>query len=158
DGDDLLSEVALAFNSAIGRNEALVTELARVTQAVGGAGQTSERASLGSAGGGWAYAVDNVNTLIEKTTWPLIDATTVLTMVADGDLSSDVSLSHDGQRLQGDFHALAVAVRALLLRLRTVTASVSHVVREMGTEGKLGVEVRVDDARGTWRQLISDVN
>lgn len=34
----------------------------------------------------------------------------------------------------------------------------SIVAREVGTEGKLGVQAQVDDVSGTWRTIITDVN
>jgi hypothetical protein len=48
--------------------------------------EDDERASL-AAGGSWAVAVDSVNALIEKMAWPVSEATSVLALVANGDLS-----------------------------------------------------------------------
>src|SRR5262249_35719092 len=97
DGADegVMGEVALAFNAFIEQNDALVSELRRVDRSVGFEGKTTERASLG-AGGAWAAAVDSVNSLVEKMAWPISEATSVLGLVANGDLSRDMSLHMDG--------------------------------------------------------------
>ena len=160
DGVDegVMGEVAHVFNLLVEGNEALVRELARVDRVVGGEGQTAERASLGLAAGSWGLAIGAVNSLIERMAWPVTEATSVLGLVAAGDLSRDMSLHRDAASLKGDFHELGTAVRAVLGRLRTVSTGVSRVVREMGTEGKLGGQAGVEGLSGTWKDLVDDVN
>jgi HAMP domain-containing protein/signal transduction histidine kinase/CheY-like chemotaxis protein len=160
DGADegVMGEVAHTFNLLLEENEALVRELARVDRVVGDEGRTSERATLDLATGSWAIAVASINSLIEKMAWPVTEATSVLGLVAEGDLSRDMSLHMDGAPLHGDFHELGTAVGALLGRLRMVSSGVSRVVREMGTEGKLGGQASVEGLSGTWRDLVDDVN
>src|SRR5262249_4363993 len=64
----------------------------------------------------------------------------------------------DGAPLQGDFRELALTFNAVIGRLRDVSSGVSRVVREMGTEGKLGVNTSAEELSGTWRHLVDDVN
>ena len=155
--EGVMGEVALAFNALIEENDALVNELRRVDRTVGFEGQTTERASLG-AGGSWAVAVDSVNSLVEKMAWPVSEATSVLGLVANGDLSRDMPLHMNGTSLKGDFRELGTTVRTVVGRLRTVSSGVSRVVREMGTEGKLGGQASVEGLSGTWTDLVDDVN
>jgi len=152
-----MGEVALAFNAFIEQNEALVSELRRLDRSVAHDGRTTDRASL-PAGGAWADGVASVNSLVEKMAWPISEATSVLGLVCDGDLSRDVSLHMDGTALKGDFRELATTVKTVVGRLRTVSSGVSRVVREMGTEGKLGGQANVESLSGTWKDLIDDVN
>ena len=156
-GQGVMGEVALAFNALIEQNDALVNELRRVDKSVGFEGKTTERASL-AAGGSWAAAVDSVNSLVEKMAWPVSEATSVLGLVANGDLSRDMSLHMNGTPLQGDFRELGTTVKTVVGRLRTVSSGVSRVVREMGTEGKLGGQASVEGLSGTWKDLVDDVN
>src|SRR5262245_25094011 len=155
--EGVMGEVALAFNALIEQNDALVNELRRVDRRVGFEGKTTERASF-AAGGSWAVAVDSVNSLVEKMAWPVSEATSVLGLVAGGDLSRDMSLHMNGTPLDGDFRELGTTVKAVVGRLRTVSSGVSRVVREMGTEGKLGGQAGVEGLSGTWKDLIDDVN
>jgi HAMP domain-containing protein/signal transduction histidine kinase/CheY-like chemotaxis protein len=156
--EGVMGEVAHAFNMLLEENEALVRELARVDHVVGDQGRTSERAALDLATGSWGLAVASLNSLIEKMAWPVTEATSVLGLVAGGDLSRDMSLHLAGASLQGDFRELGTAVRAVLARLRSVSSGVSRVVREMGTEGKLGGQASVEGLSGTWKDLVDDVN
>jgi len=148
--EGVMGEVALAFNAFIEQNDALVNELRRVDRSVGFEGKTTDRASL-AAGGSWAVAVDSVNSLVEKMDWPVSEATSVLGLVANGDLSRDMSLHMDGTALEGDFRELGTTVKTVVGRLRKVSSGVSRVVREMGTEGKLGGQASLESLSGTWK-------
>src|SRR6185295_12054581 len=98
------------FNGLMEQNATLVSELDRVNRAVGKEGRTSERATLGPAGGSWAVAVSSVNSLIERTAWPIAQARSTLGFVADGDLSREMPLYVDSEPLQGDARELGLAV------------------------------------------------
>jgi HAMP domain-containing protein len=156
--DGIMEEVVLAFNALVDENDALVRELDRVGRAVGLEGKTTERACLGPVAGSWALAVGSVNSLVEKMAWPVSEATTILGILAEGDLSRDMPLHVNGRPLQGDFLELGTTVKTIVGRLRTVSSGVSRVVREIGTEGKLGVQAGVEGLSGTWRDLVDDVN
>lgn len=151
------SACAGAIPSLIEENDALVSEFRRVDRSVGFEGKTTERASL-AAGGSWAVAVDSVNSLVEKMAWPVSEATSVLGLVANGDLSRDMTLHVNGTPLKGDFYELGATVKMVVGRLRTVSTGVSRVVREMGTEGTLGGQASVEGLSGTWKDLVDDVN
>jgi HAMP domain-containing protein/signal transduction histidine kinase/CheY-like chemotaxis protein len=157
-GGVLLGEVAQAFNTLLDQNQALTSELSRVAEAVGAHGSFAERASLGPVGGGWAFALDAVNTLAANVAWPLAEATRVLGAVAAGDLSQTMSVQIDGKPLHGDFATIGNTVNSVVGRLRSVSSSVSRVVREVGVEGKLGAHAGVESLSGTWKELIDDVN
>jgi signal transduction histidine kinase/HAMP domain-containing protein/CheY-like chemotaxis protein len=156
--DAPFGEVALAFNSLIEENAALVGELDRVCRTVGLEGEISERASLGPVSGAWAAAVASLNTLIESMAYPTTEATRVLGLVANGDLSREMREHVDGHPLRGDFLQLESALNLVVQRLRFVSTGVSHVIREIGTEGKLGSQASVQGLSGTWKDLVDDVN
>ncbi len=156
--DGLLGEVALAFNALVEENEALVGELDRVSRTAGLEGRVGDRASLGPASGSWAAAVASVNSLLESMSFPMTEATRILGVIAEGDLSRDMPLHRDGRPLQGEFLRLGTTVNTVTQRLRAVSTGVSRVVREIGTEGKLGGQAPFDGLSGTWKSLLDDVN
>jgi HAMP domain-containing protein/signal transduction histidine kinase/ActR/RegA family two-component response regulator len=156
--DGVVGEIAHAFNALVEQNELLVKELGRVDRAVGMEGRTTERASLGPSPGSWALAVGSVNSLIERMARPVTEANAILELVAAGDLSRDMSLHLDGAPLQGDFLELGRTVKTVVSRLRSVSSGVSRVVREMGTEGKLGGQAPLEGLAGAWKDLVDDVN
>src|SRR5439155_21348684 len=59
---------------------------------------------------------------------------------------------------KGDFLSLGTALKAVVRRLSTVSADVSRVLGEIGTDGKLGAQPNVEDLSGTWKELTDNVN
>ena len=158
-GDDgVAGEVAHAFNVLLERNDALAHELDRVARVVGVEGRIGERLNLGPAGGSWATVTNSVNSLVDAMAFPTSEATRILGLIAKGDLSRDMPVHLDGQPLQGDFLRLGTTVNEVIDRLRTVSSGVSRVVREMGGDGKLGLQADAEGLSGTWKGLVDDVN
>src|SRR5207244_1481237 len=64
----------------------------------------------------------------------------------------------DGRSLQGEFLRTAKTVNRMVEQLGAFCSEVTRVVREVGTEGKLGGEAKVEGVAGTWRDLTESVN
>ncbi|MBC7174319.1 MAG: HAMP domain-containing protein, partial [Polyangiaceae bacterium] len=154
----LIGELALAFNALNERHESFVTELSRVAKRVSTEGDISARAELGGVAGAWQSGIDSVNELLDAMAWPLAETTRVLELVAEGDLTREMALHVDGRPLEGDVLHLGQSVSSLVTRLRHVSSRVSRVAREMGIEGKLGVQADLEGLSGTWKSLVSDMN
>nr|UXE44636.1 sensor histidine kinase RcsC [uncultured bacterium] len=117
-----------------------------------------DRVRMGPVSGSWASATASINGLIDRMARSVAETTAVLESVAAGDLSRDMALHVNGVMLQGDFRRLGVATSNLVGRLRSVSSSVSRVLRAIGTEGTLGVQTSVEGFSGTWKDLVDDVN
>jgi len=77
----------------------------------------------------------------------------VTTAVAEGDLTKKVSALCKGEILQ-----LKETINKMVDRLQNFATEVTKVAREVGTEGKLGGQARVEDVEGTWKSLTENVN
>jgi osomolarity two-component system, sensor histidine kinase NIK1 len=77
----------------------------------------------------------------------------VTTAVANGDLSKKVEAT-----VQREILDLKVTINSMVDKLSTFAFEVSKVAREVGTDGTLGGQAKVDDVRGTWRDLTDNVN
>ena len=82
----LLGEIAAAYNDLVSTNASMEKELGRMRRVVGREGRMDQRASLGSAGGGWNSSVESLNALIDDLVRPTTEVASVLDAVADGDL------------------------------------------------------------------------
>src|SRR5438045_1272470 len=58
----------------------------------------------------------------------------------------------------GEFLRSAKLVNKMIDQLSVFTAEVTRVAREVGTEGKLGGQAKVQDAAGVWKELTESVN
>src|SRR5690606_5695014 len=103
--------------------------------------------------GTWRILVNDVNLLASDLAAQVRDIAGVSTAIADGDLSQKVTVETRGELL-----ALKRAVNATDDQLRSFSAEVIRVAREVGTEGKLGAQADVRGVSGVWQELTDSVN
>jgi signal transduction histidine kinase/DNA-binding response OmpR family regulator/HAMP domain-containing protein len=77
----------------------------------------------------------------------------VTTAVANGDLSKKITVDVKGEILE-----LKNTINTMVDQLRSFAAEVTRVAREVGTEGKLGGQAKVEGVSGTWKDLTDSVN
>src|SRR5580692_7272149 len=151
-------KIADTLNDIFKLNERMASEFARISRAVGKEGKISQRASLGSAFGGWAECLDSVNGLIGDLVQPSTEVARVIGAVAKGDLTQTMSLEVDGRPLRGEFLHTARVVNTMVEQLNSFASEATRVAREVGTEGKLGGQAVVTGVAGTWKDLTESVN
>ena len=77
----------------------------------------------------------------------------VATAVAKGDLSKKIDVDARGEILE-----LKTTINTMVDTLSSFAAEVTRVAREVGTEGQLGGQARVEGVYGTWKRLTTNVN
>jgi HAMP domain-containing protein/signal transduction histidine kinase/CheY-like chemotaxis protein len=154
----LLGEIASAYNELVTMNGRMEKELGRMRRVIGREGRMDQRASLGSAGGGWNSSVESLNALIDDLVRPTTEVASVLDAVADGDLDRKMALTIEGQPVKGEFLRIGTTVNTMVDQLSSFADEVTRVAREVGTEGKLGGQAEVKGVSGTWRALTESVN
>src|SRR5205085_12006275 len=77
----------------------------------------------------------------------------VTTAVANGDLRRKITVDARGEVLQ-----LKDTINTMVDQLSAFADEVTRVAREVGTEGVLGGQARVEGVSGTWRDLTESVN
>ena len=77
----------------------------------------------------------------------------VTTAVANGDLSQKITVDARGEVLE-----LKNTINSMVDQLRTFAAEVTRVAKEVGVEGKLGVQADIKGMSGTWKDLTDNVN
>jgi len=158
DHTGVAGKIADTLNDIIDQNQRMATELQRIGNVVGKEGKISDRASLGDVRGSWSDCVNSVNTLITDLVQPTAETTRVIRAVANGDLSQTIATQIEGRPLQGEFLQTANIVNTMVDRLGSFASEVTRVAREVGTEGKLGVQAQVRGVAGTWKDLTDNVN
>jgi osomolarity two-component system sensor histidine kinase NIK1 len=71
------------------------------------------------------------------------------TAVARGDLTQKVV----GVKVSGEILDLVNTINNMIDQLAIFAAEVTRVAREVGTEGKLGVQAEVGNIEGTWQEI-----
>src|SRR5215203_6737352 len=77
----------------------------------------------------------------------------VTTAVAKGDLSQKITVA-----AQGEVAELKDTINTMVDQLRSFGDEVTRVAREVGTDGKLGGQARVEGVSGVWKDLTDNVN
>ncbi|HUO29955.1 MAG TPA: HAMP domain-containing protein, partial [Bryobacteraceae bacterium] len=158
DQTGVAGKVCDTLNEILKLNERMASEFARISRAVGKEGKINQRASLGSAFGGWAECLDSVNGLIGDLVQPSTEVARVIGSVAKGDLSQTMAVEVDGRSLKGEFLHTARVVNTMVAQLNSFASEVTRVAREVGTEGKLGGQAVVQGVGGVWKDLTDNVN
>src|SRR5690348_9204290 len=131
----------------------MTQEFERLSKVVGKEGKITQRGRVKNARGGWESAVRSVNELIEDMVQPTTEVARVIGAVAKGDLSQSMVVEIDGRPLRGEFLRIGKVVNTMVEQLGSFASEVTRVAREVGTEGKLGGQARVEGGRATWKDL-----
>src|SRR5204862_126960 len=118
----------------------------RVAREVGTEGNLGGQANVRGVAGTWKDLTDNVNAMAANLTGQVRNIAEVTTAVAKGDLSKKITVDVKGELLK-----LKNTVNTMVDPTRRSSAVVTRVAREVGTEGRLGGQAKVEDVAGTWK-------
>jgi signal transduction histidine kinase/CheY-like chemotaxis protein/HAMP domain-containing protein len=128
-------------------------EVTRVAREVGTEGKLGGQARVKGVSGVWKDLTENVNTLADNLTRQVRNIAEVTTAVANGDLSRKITVGVSGEVLE-----LKETINTMVDQLRSFASEVTRVAREVGSEGRLGGQARVEGVSGTWKDLTDSVN
>src|SRR3989441_31726 len=148
-----VAELADTINSMIDTLRAFADEVTRVAREVGTEGILGGQADVPGVSGTWKALTDSVNTLADNLTTQVRNIAEVTTAVATGDLSKKITVDVRGEVLE-----LKNTINVMVDQLRSFASEVTRVAREVGTEGILGGQARVEGVSGVWKDLTDNVN
>ena len=128
-------------------------EVTRVAREVGTEGKLGGQAKVKGVAGTWKDLTDSVNSMAGNLTDQVRNIADVTTAVARGDLSKKIEVD-----VKGEFLTLRNTINTMVDQLRSFASEVTRVAREVGTEGSLGGQARVEGVSGTWKDLTESVN
>ncbi|KAK0464807.1 hypothetical protein IW261DRAFT_1347247 [Armillaria novae-zelandiae] len=140
-------------NGMVIRLRALAAEVTRVTLEVGSQGKLGGQATVEDVEGVWFELVKNVNRMCLSLTDQVRSIASVTTAVAEGDLTRKVEIE-----VEGEMHQLKATVNSMVDDLNAFASEVTRVALEVGTQGILGGQAKVEGVKGTWADLTRNVN
>ena len=146
-------ELKNTVNTMVDQLSSFADEVTRVAREVGTDGKLGGQAQVKGVSGVWKDLTENVNTLAGNLTSQVRNIAAVTTAVATGDLSKKITVD-----VQGEVLELKETINTMVDQLRSFSAEVTRVAKEVGTEGKLGGQAQVEGVSGTWRDLTENVN
>src|SRR5579859_1347932 len=144
---------AKTVNTMVNQLGAFASEVNRVAREVGTEGKLGGQAKVKGVAGTWKDLTDNVNLMASNLTSQVRNIATVTTAVANGDLTKKITVN-----VRGEFLELKDTINTMVDQLRSFASEVTRVAREVGTEGILGGQARVEGVSGTWKDLTDNVN
>ncbi|AKJ10370.1 histidine kinase [Streptomyces incarnatus] len=146
-------ELKNTVNGMVDQLSAFGAEVTRVAREIGVEGELGGQAQVPGAAGAWKDLTDSVNTAFRNLTGQVRNIAQVTTAVANGDLSQKVTVDVSGEMLK-----LKNTVNTMVDQLSSFADQVTRMARDVGTEGRLGGQARVDGVSGTWKELTDSVN
>ncbi len=146
-------ELKNTMNTMVDQLNSFASEVTRVAREVGTEGKLGGQARVEGVAGTWKDLTDNVNLMAANLTGQVRNIAEVTTAVASGNLSKKITADVKGEILE-----LKNTMNTMVDQLNSFASEVTRVAREVGTEGKLGGQARVEGVAGTWKDLTDNVN
>ncbi|PZR27878.1 MAG: hybrid sensor histidine kinase/response regulator [Citrobacter freundii] len=146
-------ELKNTINTMVDQLNSFSAEVTRVAREVGSEGKLGGQATVKGIGGVWKDLTDSVNQMGSNLTAQVRNIAEVTTAVARGDLSRKITVDVKGEILE-----LKNTINTMVDQLNSFASEVTRVALEVGTEGKLGGQAKVQDVGGTWKDLTESVN
>src|SRR6187401_1602216 len=146
-------ELKNTINTMVDQLNGFASEVTRVAREVGTEGKLGGQAAVEGVAGTWKDLTDNVNSMASNLTSQVRNIAEVATAIAQGDLSSKITVEVKGEILE-----LKNTVNIMVDQLNGFASEVTRVAREVGTEGKLGGQAQAPGVAGTWKDLTDNVN
>jgi HAMP domain-containing protein len=144
---------AKTINRMVSQLSSFASEVTRVAREVGTDGKLGGQAQVVGVSGTWKDLTESVNSMADNLTAQVRNIADVTTAVAKGDLSRKITVDVKGEILE-----LKDTINTMVDQLSSFASEVTRVAREVGTEGKLGGQARVEGVSGTWKDLTDNVN
>jgi osomolarity two-component system sensor histidine kinase NIK1 len=149
-----IAQLKNTVNAMVDSLRSFSSEVTRVAREVGTDGRLGGQAHVPGVAGTWKDLTDCVNVMAANLTVQVRTIAHATTAVARGDLTQKVT----GVTVSGEILDLVNTINNMIDQLAIFAAEVTRVAREVGTEGKLGVQAEVENIEGTWQEITSNVN
>src|SRR5271163_3012368 len=146
-------ELKNTINTMVDQLNGFASEVTRVAREVGTEGKLGGQADVRGVAGTWKDLTDSVNYMASNLTNQVRNIAGVTTAVARGDLTTKITVDVKGEILE-----LKNTINTMVDQLNAFASEVTRVAREVGTEGRLGVQAVVPGVAGTWKDLTDSVN
>ena len=148
-----IAELKNTINVMVDQLNGFASEVTRVAREVGSEGILGGQAQVAGVSGTWKDLTDSVNFMASNLTSQVRNIADVTTAVANGDLSRKITVD-----VRGEIASLKNTINTMVDQLNAFASEVTRVAREVGSDGILGGQARVQGVSGTWKDLTDSVN
>src|SRR5207253_980933 len=146
-------ELKNTVNTMVDTLRSFSSEVTRVAREVGTEGKLGGQADVQGVAGTWKDLTESVNFMAANLTSQVRNIADVTKAVRAGGMAKKITVDVKGEILE-----LKNTINTMVDQLRSFASEVTRVAREVGTEGILGGQARVEGVSGTWKDLTDSVN
>lgn len=146
-------QLKMTINQMVDRLQNFALEVTTLATEVGTKGILGGQANVQDVEGAWKAVTTNVNIMAANLTNQVRSIATVTTAVAHGDLSQKIEVQAEGEILE-----LKNTINKMVDSLQVFASEVTRVAKDVGIDGKLGVQAQVSDVDGLWKEITTNVN
>ena len=146
------------YNMLITHLNKIHNEVKRIEKLIIEGGKVNSRIDTFSFNGKWFDYVSSLNCILYALSTPFDEVSDVVNNIAKGNLTKKMSSNINGFEVKGEFLRLAMTINTMIDQLAQFASEVTRVVKEVGTDGVLGGQARVDGVSGIWLDLTNNVN
>ena len=146
-------ELKNTINTMVDQLNSFASEVTRLAREVGTEGKLGGQANVQGVAGTWKDLTDSVNFMAGNLTAQVRNIAEVTTAVSNGDLTKKITAD-----VRGEILKLKDTINTMVDQLGSFASEVTRVAHEVGTEGKLGGQAKVEGVSGTWKGLTDNVN
>lgn len=146
-------QLKMTINQMVDRLQNFANEVTTLATDVGTKGILGGQADVKDVEGAWKAVTENVNIMAANLTNQVRSIADVTTAVAHGNLSQKIEVQAEGEILE-----LKNTINKMVDSLQVFASEVSRVAKDVGIDGKLGVQAQVSDVEGLWKEITTNVN
>ncbi|ORY75765.1 histidine kinase osmosensor [Protomyces lactucae-debilis] len=146
-------ELKVTINRMVDQLSSFASEITTLAVEVGTDGKLGGQAQVNDIEGVWLSLQQNINRMAQNLTNQVRSIAEVTTAVAMGDLSRKIAV-----HAEGEIFELKSTINTMVDRLQVFAFEVTRVARDVGIDGKLGVQAQVSDVHGLWKEITFNVN
>ncbi|KZT60564.1 hypothetical protein CALCODRAFT_429210 [Calocera cornea HHB12733] len=140
-------------NGMVRQLSTFAREVTGLATSVGTEGSLGGQAKVEGVQGTWHELTESVNGMANNLTEQVRSIAAVTKAVAEGDLTKKIEVD-----AKGEINALKNTINNMVDQLGTFAREVTRVALDVGTEGQLGGQAKVEGVQGTWADLTTNVN
>ncbi|BFZ60649.1 histidine kinase osmosensor [Saitoella coloradoensis] len=148
-----IEALKVTINSMVDKLQQFTQQVSTLAREVGTEGRLGQQAVVEDVEGTWKELQDNVNHMATNLTNQVRSIAQVTTAVAMGNLDRKIEVEAKGEILE-----LKSTINKMVDQLRVFAGEVTRVAKEVGVDGKLGVQAQVNDVHGLWKEITFNVN
>ncbi len=155
---NIYSEIYEQYNSFAHQLKKISVNIDNLQTYIIKKGKIKSKIDTSDLKGKWLENAINLNLILDYCANRFDEIIYIINNVAKGNLKEKMKINIDEKKINGDFLYLANTINKMVDQLSQFSSELTRVSDEVGTEGILGGQAKIDHISGTWLDVTNSVN